>query len=79
MFRGIRPDAKKNTRVVRHKGHTFMCDYQFRVVGVYYSFTCKVCGEVAHARPKDDKWANWGNWPEMNTCGENIARKVMEG
>jgi len=78
-FRGIRPDDKKNTRVVRHRGHTFMCDFQFRLVGVSYHFRCHVCGEEAHAHPKDDKYVNWEKWPEMATCGENVARKVMEG
>lgn len=66
--------------VVRHKGHTFMRHnaYKGRDTLVRVSFRCKVCGLAAMADKCGLVWKNWTGDGTRLTCGEQVAKEVMD-
>jgi hypothetical protein len=77
----MRPEPTLHGPVVRHNGHTLLHHNHYgkglssieRV-----SFRCKVCGLAAAADKYGNQWKNWiGNGAETS-CGDAVAKEVME-
>jgi len=67
---------------VRHKGHTFMRHNTYKggriPQEVRVSFRCKVCGLAAIAEKHGQAWKEWSGEGTQTTCGEQIAKEVMD-
>lgn len=74
-------DAKLVGPAVKHKGHTFLrhntykggLDSRTRV-----SFRCSVCGLAAIAEKHGTQWKEWSGDGTQTSCGDQIAKEVME-
>ncbi len=75
-----RPQWRQAHRA-RHNGHTFYRHREYKGgldPQVRVSFRCEVCGLAAIADKCGVQWKNWSGPGAQTSCGDAIAREVME-
>jgi hypothetical protein len=69
-----RPQWRQAYRA-RHNGHTFHLQNEY---GGQVSFRCDVCGLAAIAEKHGGQLKNWLGAGAETSCGDAIAKEVME-